>query len=200
MKSKDNDACPLRSQGNSQCDAPGERAVPVKVPALLNSLPRWVLSSKGPTRSFLQSILNNPEKDYLSTSADRSVWPMPLPYPEVFKAGGQKLLNAPLKRLVCLQVVVLNWFCLDRPATAPGFLAAAAGVKLNSRQWTAVNMVEHLSTHGNTPELVDASMMGRAAVKMEDGLVALSRAAAFNFNLMVPISVRSKLLRPLNLE
>ena len=113
-----------------------------------------------------------------TTSRAASTWPMPLPYPEVFMKDGYNVVDAPWKRLVCLQVVVFNWLVLNRPRKAPECLR----IGLSARQWSAVKNLEFLARDGNTPELVLVHDMGRAAAKFEgfqDELAALCRAASF---------------------
>ena len=159
------------------CHVPGQLASSIKVTALLNSFPRWLLKVPCGLQRFLQSILNTMERNDASTSAGGATWPMPLPFPEVFTAGSSRIPEAPLKRLVCLQVCTFDWLCLNMPDRAPGSLQL--GRPLTSRQWGAVRNLMHLSMDGNTPELVAAPDMGRAAAKMEnfeDQIAAVARA------------------------
>ena len=177
-----NDACDSESR-HCQFKLPGSGATTVFVSALMNSLPRWLLKANGKLRSFLLSILDVPRslKKVSSSTTCSSVWPMPIPYPEVFSsAGSLRVERADLKRLVSVQVVCLSWLALGCPDAAPSSLAI--GSRLRARQWTAVKYLEHLCVDGNTPFSVDAAFMGRAAAKvesMEAVLAALSRAGAF---------------------
>ena len=158
---------------------PGTTAATVRLPAFLNSLPRWLLKIHCGLRGFLRSIIQTQGARMISTSST-SIWPMPLPYPEVFTSGSHGSKDAPWKRLVCLQVAVLDWYILNRPDVAPS--ALGLGARLNSRQWSAVKMLEYLVQDGNTPEFIAACDMGRGAAKIENfqqELDALCRAAAF---------------------
>lgn len=164
---------------------PGSLAPTVQVQALLNSLPRWVLKSNGALRGFLRSILSVPRRAIAPStpSSSSTIWPMPLPYPEVFSKGAVAT-SAPdhfdVKRSVCMQVVCFDWLILGCPRGAPKFLAI--GTKLSGRQWSAVKYLEHLMLDANSPLVVDAALLGRAASKFEsldESLAALSRAAAF---------------------
>lgn len=86
---------------------------------------------------------------------------------------------AHLKRLVAMQVVVMDWLVLGMPRSAPRSLCL--GQKLSAAQWSVVRMLEFLIVDGNTPEFVDAATMGRSASKVEDfelHLDALSRMVA----------------------
>ena len=160
---------------------PGERATPIRVSAFVNSLPRWLLKISSKLPSFFRSMLEKPKMPYrFSTSTASSLtWPMPLPFPDVFQCNaGHTVPNAWLKRLVCLQVAVMRWLCLGSPAKAPTELRL--GVRLRAQQWRVVNNLLNLNVDRNTPELVDASVMGRAASKFEvaeDAVGALARAA-----------------------
>lgn len=155
---------------------PGASAATIVVPAFLNSLPRWILSTRCEFQGFLQSILKNPGLQHGPTSCS-ALWPMPLPFPEVFKKGGAKIKESHWKRLICLQVAMLDWLVLGSPSASPG--AIGLGRPLNARQWSVVRTLEHLIQDGNTPNSVDAGDMGRAASKVEDFqdcLAALHRA------------------------
>lgn len=120
-----------------------------------------------------------PWRDFGPTSKAGSTWPLPLPFPEVFSAGGCLDSRSHVKRLISLQVLALDWLHLGKPAAAPPTLAL--GTSLTSRQWSVVRMLEHLAFDGTTPELVDAASMGRVASKVEgfeESLAALSRAVS----------------------
>ena len=85
---------------------------------------------------------------------------MPLPFCEVFRAGGHAVPGASTKRLVSLQVAALDRLVLGKPTAAPSFLRL--GEPLAARQWSVVRMLQHLVVDGTTPEFVDAAGMGRA--------------------------------------
>ena len=192
MKNLDSPACfsgglldePSSGVDRDKVCPPGSRAPTVKVAALLNSLPRWILKTKGSLRGFLLSVLSMPEKRCSSTSrqdeADgfaAGTWPIPVPYPEAFRSGGGGY-EGWKKRLLSLEIVVLSWLHLGCPSAAPSFLRL--GTKLTSVQWSVVSYLRRLSFDSNFPEFVDAVLMGRAASKFEnfdDVLGALSRAA-----------------------
>ena len=107
------------------------------------------------------------------------LWPIPMPYPEVF-CSGKFTADWWRKKRLCLQLVLLNWLWLGRPFTAPG--ALRLGRRLKQRQWRVVKLVESLAEDGNSPFVVDAAMIGRVASRAENAdkeLGALHRAAAF---------------------
>ena len=106
------------------------------------------------------------------------LWPIPMPYPEVFCSGKFTAERWRKKRL-CLQLVLLNWLWLGRPCVAPWMLRL--GRKLKHRQWRVVNLLEELAEDENSLLEVDAAMMGRVSSKTENSdkeLGALYRAAA----------------------
>ena len=160
---------------------PGERATTVRVPGFVNSLPRWLLKIDSKLPNFFRSMLLKPKTPYRSSTSTTSSlsWPMPLPFPEVFLHGASHAVeNAWLKRLVSLQVAVMSWLALGCPAGAPPNLCL--GERLKATQWRIVKNLLELNVDRNTPELVDAGAMGRAASKYEtaeDAVGALARAA-----------------------
>ena len=159
---------------------PGSDASSVRIPAFLNSLPRWLLKIPCNLQAFLRSILKSPGRGVDTTSMSRSTWPMPLPFPEVFRAGKMCDDSRPhVKRLVSLQILVLDWFVLGRPVSAPQYLGI--GNKLTARQWSVVRRFEDLVLDGNSPQFIDAGDMGRSAAKnqsQEECLETLCRAAS----------------------
>ena len=72
--------------GDGEVKVPGTSASTVRVPALLNSLPRWLLQLNSGFRGFLLSILQPLGLECRPTSSSSSLWPMPPPYPEVFRS------------------------------------------------------------------------------------------------------------------
>ena len=166
-------------QEGGRRSAPGTTASTVRVHALLNSFPRWLLRIPCGLQRFLRSILASPGCADDPTSSTSSVWPMPLPYPEVFRSGASTVSDCPLKRLVSLEVAAFDWLCLNLPDAAPCSLRI--GARLSARQWTVVKKMMQLVVDGNTPEFVTATDMGRAAVKMEkfqDRIAVLARSLA----------------------
>ena len=115
---------------------PGSGAPVVSVPGLANSMTRRVLSSKCSFAAFLSDLTCEPGT---STSASPSVWPVPLPYPEVCRAYGLGA-SAWKKRYVNLAVAGMDWLYLLRPRRAPAELAA--GSPLTKRQWDVVTLLE----------------------------------------------------------
>lgn len=167
-------ACPLENEGgDADIPLPGESATTIRISSLVNSLPRWILKTRGSFRSFLLSVVTKPKDEiHIPTSLDEgeafgrhfNVWPMAAPYPEVFtKKGGHE--DWWVRKLVNLQVLLLSWLHLGSPLAAPKFLKL--GSKLSKSQWSVVKVLRGLIVDGNTPIKVDAGDMGRSASKME---------------------------------
>ena len=149
-------------------DVLGAKAPTVQVPNLLNSMPRLLLKHGGSLRRFLFSAIGGyaPSSEEQSTSLQppKFPWPMPMPFPEVFRSdfSGQPNWR---KRRTNLQVLVFSWLALDRPSVAPPFVRL--GRKLSREQWSIVERLQEASEDGNSLQEVTAPMMGRAAPKAE---------------------------------
>ena len=159
-------------------DVLGENAPTIRVPSFLNSLPRMLLQSGSTFGFFLQSLLGlqlHPRND---GTCRGSVWPLPLPYPEVFR-GGLVYGSAWRKKRLCLLVLLLDWFWLGKPRVCPGSLWL--GRQLTAKQWKIISKLESLVEDSNSVEEVAATDMGRGAGKVElqdDELATLHRAMA----------------------
>ena len=128
--------------------------------------------------SFLHAYLSNQPGPGDQGTRDGSPWPMPMPYPDVFRGGGS---GASLwkKRRASFEILILNWFTLGRPSSCPTTLWL--GRRLSAAQWRVVRSLEDRSEDLNSVLEVDAGAMARAAVKTEsagDQLDALHRAVA----------------------
>ena len=78
----------LQSNGSTKkVVVPGARAPSVKVPGLLNSMPRLLLKHGSKLRSFFASFLSNKPQLRDGATSQRPLWPLPVPYPELFEAG-----------------------------------------------------------------------------------------------------------------
>lgn len=165
-----------QSHDTKKVVVPGSRAPPVKIPALLNSLPRLVLKHAGNFGSFLRTFLSRKPPSRDERTSLGPLWPMPVPYPEAFGASSAYDVTW-RKRRTCLQICCLNWLALGKPAVCPPGLWL--GLKLTARQWRRVRLFEELSEDGNSVWEVDAISMARTAAKTEassDVLDALHRA------------------------
>ena len=150
---------------------PGSRATPVKVSSLCNSFPRWLMKSTGSLSLFLRSIVNEPYESISRTSTlseaentNVELWPLPIPFPEVFRRGAFGMDHW-RKKLVAMEVVILDWLHLGCPCAAPSCIRF--GVRPSRKQWEVVQYLLHVSVDGNTPEFIDVDKMGRSAMKNE---------------------------------
>ncbi|CAE7319157.1 unnamed protein product, partial [Symbiodinium sp. CCMP2592] len=153
---------------------PGARAPTVSVPGFWCALPSWILRGRGRFSRFFRSLLRGSNK----AAPTSQVWPCPVPYPEVFRAGAHA--SSPWrKKQACLIVGLLSWLHLGSPAEAPPGLGL--GTPLSAKQWRMVRVLEHLAWDSEPLLRLDAPAMGRTASKVEDQdeiLAALARAAA----------------------
>ena len=157
---------------------PGARAPSINVPALVNSMTRLVMKYGSKLSSFVRSILTANPGSEVQSAHSRVLWPIPVPYPEIFR-GGEGGASVWKKRRVCLQVLVLDWLFLGRPTACPPGLKL--GARLTPRQWKRIRHMEFLSEDLNSLLHVDAAVMARAAAKTEaasDELDSLHRALA----------------------
>ena len=149
-------------------NVPGERAPTVTVPGLWNSFGRLLSKHGGKLASFYQSMCSSRPCPHDDGSPAVVVWPMPIPYFELFvrRHGGALVWK---RRRLCLQIVILDWLWLGRPSVAP--FSISLGRKLTSRQWRTVRLLEHLSEDGNSLTTVDAASMGRVASRWKEPLM-----------------------------
>lgn len=109
------------------------------------------------------------------STGNGSTWPIPMPYPEAFRASG----SVPLwrKKRTCLQVLVLNWCWLGGPSKCPDSLWL--GRRLSARQWKVIFSLENLAEDANSVGEVSAVDIGRTAGKVElqdNDIAAIHRA------------------------
>ena len=139
----------------------GADAPDILVPQLMNSLPRLLLRSCGVLAKFLQSMLST-VPDLRDEGTWPNLWPVPIPYPEAFRSSASSDWR---KRRLSLQVVVLDWLFLGKPAACPPSLRI--GSRLSARQWKVVLLLESLAEDLNSVFRVSAQDMGRTAAKTE---------------------------------
>ena len=155
---------------------PGAEAPTFSVAGFWNSCPRLLTKYSAGLGAFLSSLcsIKPCHRDDDDGTPSVVLWPIPMPYPEVFCSG--KFTADGWRPSVAS---AYNWLWLGRPSTAPG--ALRFGRKLKQRQWRVVKLLESLAEDGNSPLQVDAAMMGRVASKAENAdkeLASLHRAAA----------------------
>lgn len=123
---------------NSKTGVPGATASTVDVHSSWQSLFRVLLQTEGSFQRFFNSIFRRPATPRDEGTA--SLWPMPLPYPEVFKScqdGSDDDRSVRAFRLAINGAVfVLNWLFLRRPLVAPAEIVL--GRPLKKAQWRVV--------------------------------------------------------------
>lgn len=167
------------SNSFSQDHVPGSLASTVSIRSWWLGAFRCLLQSGGALCGFFRSMFRKPAISLGVSTA--SLWPMPLPYPGVFKSRGGKSNvdcgDRPFQLGVNLAILVLNWLHLRRPGTAPASIVL--GSSLNRLQWRAVRQMEGLMEAGKETSPIAASDMGRAAGKVEQAEAVLARLAVF---------------------
>ena len=153
---------------------PGALAPTISVPGFWHALPSMVLKARSAFASFLRSLLsagNNP-------APTSSVWPCPVPYPEVFRKGPQAQ-DSWRKKQASMVVAMLSWLHLGGPVQAPPEILL--GTRLSAQQWRMIRSMEARMLDDSVLSDIVAGDMGRTASKLEDQhlvLAALSRATA----------------------
>jgi len=94
------------------------------------------------------------------------MFPIPLPYPEIFEAGRRmKAEDEARKKGVTAVLIVLNYLHRDRPREAKK--ADFKSLRPSREQWAAIRRLEHLMGSWNDVPLVGPEEMARTAGKVE---------------------------------
>ncbi|CAE7648407.1 Cdk10, partial [Symbiodinium necroappetens] len=154
------------SAGEAPPRVPGAAARPILAASLWASLPRWVLEQPTPFASFFRSLVTQKPKQ--GAPATGQAFPMPLPYPSVYKRSARRRtsrLRASERHAVNLVVAVLSWLALDCPAAGPAWISL--GQPLTGEQRGAVRRLESFVRVLVRQPMVGPSEMGRVAAKVE---------------------------------
>ena len=143
---------------------PGARASTLSVIDLWQSLFRHVFHFDGHLGHFLRALAKGTSKP-LKGAPTASVFPMPLPYPDVFRKGDFDKADGHFKKFINLQVCVLDWLFLNQPFTPPDNICG--NVELNSQQQQVVDRLWKLQEAWFLHPAVPAKDMGRTAAKQE---------------------------------
>ena len=160
---------------------PGAGASTFSGRGVFHSLLRMMMRSRCRLGSFARSFVTR-HSDCLagSNTAQKEIFPLPNPYPEVFrkKTAADDRKCARKKGVVAL-VITLNFLHLNRPRQfGPG---DPVHKKLNKKQWEAVKRFEFFLEGWTTAPPVTPEEMGRCAAKvesLEEMLTELSRQAS----------------------
>lgn len=160
---------------------PGATASTFTGAGTIESLMRCLFKSRCRLSSFARSFatqrFEGPDDD-LTTSA--SLFPTPIPYPEVFLKKGERTVGADSrKKFVVLAVIVLNFLHHNRPRSVEKLLKR--GQRLRRKQWEIVRIIERQAAAWFEVSPIGAEEMGRAAQKVEglEGILSkLERSAS----------------------
>ena len=98
---------------------------------------------------------------------DWKIWPMPLPFPEVFRRKANRRQPDIGRKLgVNFLVLILNWLHWGGRGDFP-FGSVGLGTKLNAKQWSVARRFADWVDLWNKHSEVDATAMGRSAAKVE---------------------------------
>ena len=155
---------PVRGEVVVGKKVPGQNASRATILRSWSAVPRLILRQQTPFSSFLRSLLERPQAPQERATAP--VWPMPLPYFEVFKPGGSPLAEeASFKKSICLMVGMLSWLHLRQPPVAPREICGLH--TLTDEQAAVVSRLERLSGAWKSYPDIPAEEMGRGAAKIE---------------------------------
>ena len=146
---------------------PGSRAGTFSGEKIFHALLRYLTRSScrlgGYARSFCQRRFDPATRQ---ETAFKSLFPMPLPYPEALRKGaregGGRLA---MKKAVCAVVIVLNYLYSNRPRAVDK--SEEMNRPLNKRQWEGVRHFERLLEAWITVSPIGPEAMGRTAAKVE---------------------------------
>ena len=163
---------------------PGSRATTVHPGAWWAASFRFCMQLGSSFGQFLRSFHKKPS----SSSNGRGTvtfWPMPLPYPRVFKqcisTKDFDLKKTQFQKGVNLTIACLNWLHLRRPQRCPEEIC----LFLSKVQWRIVKFIEEVMVAWSDCEPVTSEAMGRSASKVEDIEAALGRLASLEMDVGV---------------
>ena len=161
---------PAPSYRHSQPDSihfPGAAAPVFHGRRMMHSFLRHILKGRCRLSSFARSFVSRRfDRNNVSGTATRNVFPMPLPYPEVLRTGeNDQSSNGARKRWLCALTICLNYLFLGRPRSADNEIWV--GKPLTGKQWDAVRRMEHLGAAWLDVSPIGPEEMGRTASKVE---------------------------------
>ena len=122
--------------------------------------------------SFLHSMLAS--RALVQRAHERRVWPMPLPFPEVFRKmksrdgqGGQRKMG------LNYIILVLDWMHVGEQLVSVDHFRL--GCPLNRAQWAVVKRLTPLIDSWNSQDSIGPEEMGRCAAKVESVEEELTR-------------------------
>ena len=158
---------PAEVHSQPEIQLPGSRAPVFHGRKLLKCCWRYILKGKCRLSSFARSFVSRRfDQSYDYGTAAQSVFPIPLPYPEVLREGSSEdSLRGAVKRWVSGVVMCLNYLYLGRPRSAG--CDVWLGKPLTYKQWCVVWRFEHSAAAWFHVSPVGPEEMGRTAGKVE---------------------------------
>ena len=127
--------------------------------------------------SFLHSMLAN--RAHVQRAQERRVWPMPLPFPEVFRRKKSRdSYEGQRKMGLNFIILVLDWLHVGEQLVSVDLFRL--GCPLNKAQWAVVKRLTPLIDSWNSQNSIGPEEMGRCAAKVEsveEELAKLEEAA-----------------------
>ena len=181
---------------STQQNIPGYNASTIKIHSLWHCLPRKIISSGSHFGHFFQAMLSKPNGVVHSETSTASPWPMPLPYP--FTKGMDQVddKEKAFRKLINLQVGILNFFCLGEPVLPPRQICC--GHSLNNQQWEVIRRLRRLGEAWKELGPIEAKEMGRTAAKQERQEETLSKLAKFATPKVVEMKKYSRAVHAVN--
>ncbi len=145
---------------------PGSHASVVTGAGIFHRLMRSLFSCGCRLGTFAKSFAAQRFLEPSGSTAEADLFPMPLPYPEVFKKSRPKdESEVALKKFIVVVVIVLNYLHLNRPRSIAATLKPQQ--KLNKRQWEGVKRLEEYAKAWLEVSPIGPEEMGRTAAKVE---------------------------------
>ncbi len=145
---------------------PRSHASVVTGAGIFHRLMRSIFSCGCRLGTFAKSFAAQRFLEPSGSTAEADLFPMPLPYPEVFKKSRPKdESEVALKKFIVAVVIVLNYLHLNRPRSIAATLKPQQ--KLNKRQWEGVKRLEDYAKAWLEVSPIGPEEMGRTAAKVE---------------------------------
>lgn len=149
-----------------QREVPGMNASTLRVGDIWQDLCHHAFSLQSHFGYFVRALVSRTSRPVYRAPTS-SPFPMPLPYPEVFSKGSceSHSSNAPLLKIVNLQIAALNWLTLNQIREPPSWICGKNS--LSDLQWKVVKRLRRMCEDWFQLAEVPASSMGRTAAKQE---------------------------------
>ena len=145
---------------------PGARASTFTGASTFHSMMRSLFSCRCRLGAFAKSFAAQRFGEPIGSTAEADLFPMPLPYPEVFQQRRSSVAeDVALKKFVVMAVIVLNYLHLNRPRSITSVLEPRQ--KLSKRQWEGVRRLESYARAWIEVSPIGPEEMGRTAAKVE---------------------------------